>query len=100
MFQPIIEPTLAEKTFTIDLTVDNSPPREKSGPHKAPIVFEGSELGAQTELRTPGPSDYIAMEEPTFGASHRHKRRSVTFASPIEYTPEKIFESVGHVFFP
>ncbi|KAH0830515.1 hypothetical protein J3R83DRAFT_1966 [Lanmaoa asiatica] len=87
--RPIIESTLRTKTVTIDLTIDNSPAREKSGIHKTSIDLVRPEADTQTKFRTSDRSDCIAMEEPASIPSPRHRRRSVTFASPIEYVLDK-----------
>jgi hypothetical protein len=85
------------ETVTIDLTIDDSPAREKSELHKASGDLVRSEADIQTKFRAPDPSDCIAVEEPAFVPSPRHRRRSVTFASPIEYVLDKGVKSKTQV---
>ncbi|KAG8217463.1 hypothetical protein J3R82DRAFT_5608 [Butyriboletus roseoflavus] len=88
--RPVVESTPRTETVTIDLTIDNSPAREESELHKASVDPVRSEANIQTKFRT---SDCIAVEEPASVPSPRHIRRSVTFASPIEYVLDKKVKS-------
>lgn len=85
------------ETVTIDLTIDDSPAREKSELHKTSADLVRSEADIQMKFRTPDQSDCIAIEEPAFVPSPRHRRRSVTFASPIEYVLDKRVKSKTQV---
>lgn len=84
-----MESTPRTKNVTIDLTIDNSPAREKSELYKASVDLVRSGANIQAKSRTSDQSDCIAMEEPASVSSPRHRRRSVTFASPIEYVLDK-----------
>lgn len=81
--RPIGESRSRMETATIDLTIDDSPARNRNELHKASVDL------ARSKHRTP---DCIAIEEPAF-APPPHRRRSVTFASPIEYVMNKKVKS-------
>lgn len=95
-FRPTMESTPRE-TVTIDLTIDDSPAQEQSELHKTSVGPVHSEANLQTKLRTPEQSDSIAIGELASVPSPRRRRRSVTFASPIEYVLEKKVKSRTHV---
>jgi len=74
------------ETATIDLTIDDSPARNTNELHKASVDL------VRSKLRTPDRSDCIAIEE-SASVPSPHRRRSVTFASPIEYVMKKKVKS-------
>ncbi|KAF8136299.1 hypothetical protein EV363DRAFT_727525 [Boletus edulis] len=85
----VVESTPRTEPVTIDLTIDESPAEEMSKLHKVSVDPACSEVDIRTKLKTPDSSDGITVEEPVFVPSPRHRRRSVTFASPIEYVLDK-----------
>lgn len=92
-----MESTPRKKIVTIDLTIDNSPAREKNELRKASVDPVRSEAIIQTKFRTSNQSDCVAMEEPASVSPSRHRRRSVTFASPIKYVLDKKVKSKTQV---
>ena len=88
-----MESTPRTETVTIDLTIDDSPARENNELQKVTVDSMPLEANIQKEFETPDPSDTIAIEESAFVTSPRHRRRNVTFASPIEYVLDKRVKS-------
>lgn len=80
-----MESTPPAEFFTIDLTIDSSPAPKENELHKASIAPVRSEADIQTKIRTSDHSYCVIIDEPTCDASPQHRRRSVTFASPIEH---------------